>query len=360
MEKSMKKLSEDTKDFWIQNPLPTLHNPSPLEFMKVAMLAYHPVKIVGSVDHWKALSLWNWNYLKEKCQEIYEVNITPNGFGDCVCPNEKDGNCFYYPLEVKMSMKLFLKMLLNDRDDEEDDIKTKGSEEEEDAVPYLSQQNNNLINSFPELLDDVESSFPLGDAVFGSPPEAVNLWIGDERSTSSLHKDHFENLYVVISGEKIFTLFPPTDIQFLGETTFPTKRYQYQGQDETPNPITIRIKKSDLTSTSNGCPSSTLPWIGVDPHSPTALEELPSLRYASPIHVRVRAGEVLYIPAMWYHRVTQSCPTIAINFWYEQVFDHRYVSYQMSRRLAPTIPQEEEEPHGGEQEDKGDGDGDQN
>lgn len=335
----MRKLSEDTKDFWIQNPIPTLSNPSPLEFMRLGMVAYHPIKILHSISHWPALERWNWDYLKEKCLGIYAVNITPNGLGDCVC---EDGH-FYYPLEVHMTMKLFLKMLLNESD-EEDEITNNGQgirSEEDDAVPYLSQQNNNLINSFPELLDDLESSLLLGDEVFGSTPEAVNIWIGDERSTSSLHKDHFENLYAVVFGEKIFTLYPPTDIQFFGETIFPTKRYQYQGRDEIPNPFNIRMKKSDLTSTSSGCPSATLPWIGIDPLSSTALEELPSLRYATPIHVRVRAGEILYIPAMWYHRVTQSCPTIAINYWYEQVFDHRYVMYQMSRRLAPTIRTEE-------------------
>jgi peptidyl-lysine (3S)-dioxygenase / protease len=354
MENSMKKHSEDTKDFWIQNPLPTLHNPSPLEFMKGAMLSYHPVKIVGSIDHWNALTKWNWEYLKEKCQQqTYAVNITPNGLGDCVCLNERDDR-----LEVQMTMKLFLQMLLHENDNEQEEKE----DEDEDAIPYLSQQNNNLINSFPELLDDIECSLPLGDNVFGSLPEAVNLWIGDERSISSLHKDHFENLYVVITGEKIFTLYPPTDIQFFGETIYPTKRYQYSKQHqghpnehehhENNNPINIRIKKSDLISTTDGCPSATLPWIGIDPLSPKALEQLPSLRYTSPIHVTVHAGEVLYIPAMWYHRVTQSCPTIAINYWYEQVFDYRYVMYQMSRRLAPTIQQQEQQQGREEQEEE--------
>jgi len=27
--------------------------------------------------------------------------------------------------------------------------------------------------------------------VFGGPPEAINLWIGDERSVTSFHKDHY-------------------------------------------------------------------------------------------------------------------------------------------------------------------------
>ena len=31
---------------------------------------------------------------------------------------------------------------------------------------------------------------------------------------------------------------------------------------------------------------------------------------------------------MWYHYVTQTCLTIAVNYWYDQRFDFRYVFYQ--------------------------------
>lgn len=27
---------------------------------------------------------------------------------------------------------------------------------------------------------------------FGNEPEAVNIWIGDERAVSTMHKDHYE------------------------------------------------------------------------------------------------------------------------------------------------------------------------
>jgi len=36
--------------------------------------------------------------------------------------------------------------------------------------------------------------------VFGGHPDATNLWIGDERSVTSFHKDHYENIYCVIRG----------------------------------------------------------------------------------------------------------------------------------------------------------------
>jgi hypothetical protein len=38
---------------------------------------------------------------------------------------------------------------------------------------------------FLELSDDIEPSLALSEEAFGAPLEAVNLWIGDERSDRS-------------------------------------------------------------------------------------------------------------------------------------------------------------------------------
>ena len=81
---------------------------------------------------------------------------------------------FCYPAETHMSMSTFRTMLENPAPD--------------DAVPYLSEQDNNFVKSFPDLRRDIDSSIPLADEAFGCVPEATNIWIGDERSVSSLHK----------------------------------------------------------------------------------------------------------------------------------------------------------------------------
>ena len=39
---------------------------------------------------------------------------------------------------------------------------------------------------------DVEPFLELAREAFGNDPEAVNLWIGDQRSVSAVHKDHYE------------------------------------------------------------------------------------------------------------------------------------------------------------------------
>lgn len=48
-----------------------------------------------------------------------------------------------------------------------------------------------------------------------------------------------------------------------------------------------------------------VPWIPVDPGDERATESFPLFAHATPLVVDVRAGETLYLPALWYHKVEQ-------------------------------------------------------
>lgn len=41
-------------------------------------------------------------------------------------------------------------------------------------------------------MEDVDPFLALAREAFGNEPDAVNLWIGDDRSLSAVHKDHYE------------------------------------------------------------------------------------------------------------------------------------------------------------------------
>jgi jumonji domain-containing protein 7 len=186
----------------------------------------------------------------------------------------------------------------------------------------------------PELLRDIDSSLLLADTAFDVlEPEAINLWIGDERSVSSLHKDHIENMYAVVSGEQIFTLFPPTDAAFLPEGEFPTLRY-YIAEDKGQPSMRLGLSSA-------GCDYPTLRWIHYDPDADCSHHRgnatVLSSQFAHPLRCTLSAGEVLYIPAMWYHRVSQTCHTVAVNYWYDQRFDFRYVFYQTVKRISAAV-----------------------
>jgi jumonji domain-containing protein 7 len=148
-----------------------------------------------------------------------------------------------------------------------------------------------MRQQFAELMQDIESSISLGNDAFGGEPEAVNLWLGDDWSVSSMHKDHYENLYCVVQGEKTFTLLPPVDIAFLPERTLPTFEYKAHRKpgDEPEFAFTLQTAE----------PAHTKRWICLDPEADDASGSFPRFKHAHPLRCTVSAGQTLYLPALW-------------------------------------------------------------
>ena len=114
-------------------------------------------------------------------------------------------------------------------------------------------------------------------------------------------------MYAVCSGSKIFTLLPPSDYVFLNEQLFRAGKYKRKPDQS------FEIEISDRSQ----------PWIVVDPSNPAIeINKFQPFEYANPIDIEVKAGEILYLPAMWYHHVKQTGnpPTIAINYWHDMKF----------------------------------------
>jgi hypothetical protein len=182
-------LSKVTRDYWVGNEVEVLEYPTAIEFMRRAVCAYRPVIIRGLMDDWRAMEYWDLENMNELMKDAeISVNLTPDGLADAVksvpTDNGNEKRVFTYPYECTMPFSTFYRMM--------------EEPEEDDAVPYLSEQNDNLRQKFQQVVNDVPSSLPLVDEVFGNPEtEAINLWIGDERSVTSLHKDHFEVSSVV-------------------------------------------------------------------------------------------------------------------------------------------------------------------
>jgi jumonji domain-containing protein 7 len=57
-----------------------------------------------------------------------------------------------------------------------------------DRVLYLSHQNDSLRTQLPSLAAEIPTSLPIAEAAFGNAPDAINIWIGDDRSVTSVHK----------------------------------------------------------------------------------------------------------------------------------------------------------------------------
>jgi jumonji domain-containing protein 7 len=308
----LSELSENTKAFWV-SPISIVDNPSELDFMRAIHLN-KPVIFKGMISHWKALN-WTLDYLSEIIADPVKINFTKSGNADSIqWVEEKEGKYFIYPAEIEVTFDLFKNMLMD--------------KFPLDCVPYLSSQDDNIRKYFHKLLHDIDTSIPHADSVFGKDKlEAVNLWIGDERSVTSLHKDFYENMFAVVTGTKVFHMYPPSDSIFMYEQEFPALKYSEicKERDLHKN----HVLKSDIElielDTFGGV-ASRVPWIELDPLDPQVNDKFPLFKKASPMVCNVHAGDVLYIPAMWYHRVTQTETTIAVNYWYDMNFDYRWNS----------------------------------
>ena len=184
-------------------------------------------------------------------------------------------------------------------------------------------------NIFPESFYFAEEAFGTG------PPDAVNLWIGNERSVSSMHKDFYHNLFFVCSGQKEFVLNPPADHLFLHEGEFPCATFtpvEAEMSDDYEWAVTL-----DQDDSESGSPKERrTKWIEPD-ITKDKIDKFPLLAKSHPLKVLVSEGEMLYIPPLWYHRVTQTCETVGVNYWFDMKFDSPHWCYfNFLQQLSPS------------------------
>ncbi|ETO15616.1 hypothetical protein RFI_21744 [Reticulomyxa filosa] len=174
------------------------------------------------------------------------------------------------------------------------------------------------------LLEDIDTSMEWASDAFGTEIDAVNFWMGSHRSVTTIHSDNYENLYCVISGQKTFELYPPTNVDI-----FKHKR-KYQ------------MAKYHLDSVSKE-------W-SVEPQRPAQFvewiddfktDQIPGMQ------VIVNPGDLLYLPSLWYHKVTQTEDNfgkcIAVNMWYDMQFDIKFNTIHFVQNVVNILKQPDEQ-----------------
>ena len=128
---------------------------------------------------------------------------------------------------------------------------------------------------------------------------------------SALHRDHYENIYCTLEGEKHFTLLPPFSTPYLRQGEYLTTRLKPQG-----NAMGI---DEDTVSTTR--------WLGVNPDNPQDIAEY-QLEKLQKYHVVLKSGDVLYLPSLWYHQVAQHHPedafVVACNYWWDMDYGSQH------------------------------------
>ncbi|XP_063983082.1 bifunctional peptidase and (3S)-lysyl hydroxylase JMJD7 isoform X1 [Diachasmimorpha longicaudata] len=303
-------ISQEARELYLKEEIDTIdaksESLSPLHFHQKYLSKNLPLLIKNGVSNWPAVGKWGIDHFRRKIPEKrISVAVTPNGYADAVATNEEDNReYFVMPEEREMTMSEFLDTLTTPRDD---------------AVLYIQKQNSNFQEEFHELWRDVEEPKWISEA-FGKQPDAINFWMGDQRAVTSMHKDPYENIYCVVSGEKEFILHPPTDLPWIPYGKYPSGIYRRAETSWKIEPL--RQNPSQVSEE-----GELLPWIAVDPLKPD-YTRYPMYENATTIKVSVQAGDILYLPSLWFHHVQQSQACIAINFWYDMEYDIKYVYFK--------------------------------
>jgi jumonji domain-containing protein 7 len=134
------------------------------------------------------------------------------------------------------------------------------------------------------LYADVEKDIAFARIALQRPPDAINLWIGSDKSVTALHKDPMENIYVQIRGMKHFTLLPPLCHPCTNEKLISPATY-YRGPS---GELSLEIDDGQ----------EPVPLATWDPDEPNK-NATRFAHLAKPRKVTLQPGDMLYLPAMW-------------------------------------------------------------
>ncbi|ORY00743.1 cupin-like domain-domain-containing protein [Clohesyomyces aquaticus] len=335
--------------------------PSPLEFMRY-VCRNRPFVVRKGAEDWKARKLWNAEYLcRVMKDEMVNVAITPHGNADSIIELEDDDLLFVKPHETH---EPFTHVLRSIQSQETSPLSSSPT-----PTRYAQTQNDNLRHEYSPLFADVPKDIPFAKIALEKSPDAINFWLGNSHSTTALHKDNYENIYVQILGNKHFTLLPPVEAACVNEkavlaATYIPRDSVPSSRASTPPGLTESSASSpvaDLTEPQQHeealkdlvvCvdePEDSVPFATWDPDEPKK-RATPFSALSRALRVTLNEGDMLYLPALWYHKVTQSTSpssshlSCAVNYWYDLDFSGSFWPLSTFSRgigLLSTLPQNE-------------------
>ena len=173
---------------------------SPCDFYRDYIATRRPVVIRGHLREatWRG-NLWTNKYLTEKAGDV-DVIVERRG-------SDKDADFGLTAPKVDMKYSEFLKEVVKGNGRlylTTQDLDRFESDLDEIGMPY---------SVMAEPLKSLSSDFPIQPELFGNlVPYQLSLWQGNaaEGTSSGLHHDFHDNLYILLRGRKRFRLFPPS------------------------------------------------------------------------------------------------------------------------------------------------------
>lgn len=222
-----------------------------------------PVVIKNIFDDYPKLSEWTLDFLEQKLvDKVVKVYVSADGhFG---LDKKKDGS-----IGEAQYLKFsdFCKLLKNN------------------GMHYYLPQTS-ILHELPELTDYIEVPKYLSKkTVF------PNIWVGEANNITPLHFDLANNLYMQVFGTKKIILFSPYDFFYLYANSWKTKVAH-----------TSRINALQMD-----------------------YQNFIKSRKSKPYEIILNPGDMLFMPAFWWHCVISLSITISINNWFEPLFYQKMV-----------------------------------
>ncbi|MCJ1403305.1 hypothetical protein MMC11_006528 [Xylographa trunciseda] len=289
--------------------------PSALEFMRY-VAQNRPFVVRKGASRWPAVQNWDYNYLLDRMKDRkVNVAITPHGNADAVVTNAADGVTYFVkPYEVEEPFASFLAYV--QRQERDGDVVSN--------VKYSQTQNDNLREEYSQLFEDVEENICWARIALERQPDAINLWIGNSRSVTALHRDNYENIYCQVIGQKHFTLISPVETGYINEQYLPPATYllsEPKGTYNDSSPIS-EMKQEQLVIEPDEDPEP-VPCATLDPDK--FEQDVQGVHQCRPIRVTLGPGDMLYLPAMWsalqmIQQRYKACAKVVLNYWYDMDF----------------------------------------
>ncbi|XP_074662267.1 bifunctional peptidase and arginyl-hydroxylase JMJD5-like [Tubulanus polymorphus] len=244
---------------------------APEQFSKDYLTPGKPVVIQGALDDWPA-SKWNLNYL---CEKVGQNKVLIRG---------KTNSDEYKVGKQHTIRESTFQEYVND-------LLANNSRAQSS---YLAVQN--IKQAFPQI----EAEAPLPSYV-GKIHCGPYLWVAHKGHYEYCHIDPDDNFLIMISGYKQLRLFG-CDLDNLYPNPFGAKGKTIQSQVDCDNP--------DLT-------------------------RFPKFSQATCYHSIIGPGDMLFIPAFWWHQVTSLDVAISVNTFCGDAGDNVYITKIMNDSRWP-------------------------
>ncbi|XP_006637132.2 lysine-specific demethylase 8 isoform X1 [Lepisosteus oculatus] len=236
--------------------LPRLHCPALERFRTDYLIPQKPVILEGIINHWSAFKdhQWSLGYLRQ----VAGCRTVPVEIGSRYTDDEWS--------QILLTVNEFIDNYIL-------------QPERGNGIGYLAQ--HQLFDQVPELKQDI--SIPdyccLGEG--DEDDITINAWIGPVGTVSPLHQDPLQNFLAQVVGRKYIRLYSPEDTD---------KVYPHQS-GLLHNTSQVEVENPDL-------------------------EHFPNFAKAPFQECVLHPGEVLFIPAKYWHYVRSLDVSFSVSFWW--------------------------------------------